>query len=121
MLRAVEGKGCPATQEHAAGFCRKAEAAGEPDNSPRPCAACVSTEHRRDLQGSHPTAPSSQLTAHSTKAQEAQITLTSKEAGLAYTGKQQRFQTERLDSHIPSQLKGAPPGVPPAPVVRCVR
>ena len=60
-----------------------------------------------------------QLTAHSTKAQEAQITLTSKEEGWL-TGKQQQLQTERLDSHMASQLEGAPPGVPPAPV-RCVR
>lgn len=110
----------PSPSGGCAGFCCKAEATGESDNNPHPSTACSSTAARmaehgvsQGPSGQSPHRP--QLTAHRTKAQEAQITLTSEEVGLAYTGKQQQFQRERLDSHIPSQLKGAFPGAPPTP------
>lgn len=96
----MEGKGIVATQEDAAGFCRKAEAAGRPTAAlvPAPPVWAQSTAGTFRATTPHP-----QLTAPH-QGSGAQITLTSKEAGLAYTGKQQRFQTEGW-THTSSQLE----------------
>ena len=65
----MEGKGCPAPQEDAPGSAAKLKPRVSPTITLIPAPpvralrpAWQSTEYRRDLQGSHPIAPSSQLT-----------------------------------------------------------